>query len=319
MKKALITGITGQDGSYLAEILLREGYEVHGTIRRASNFNTQRIEHIREDKSLHLHFADLADVNSMINLFHAVKPDEVYNLASMSHVKVSFEIPEYTAQVTGIAPVRMLEWLRVYMPEVKFYQASSSEMYGTTPAPQSEDSPMLPVSPYGCAKLYAYHMTNYYREAYKMFACTGILFNHESARRGHTFVTQKIVQAAYNIKAGRQFKIHLGNLDALRDWGHAQEYMEAAYRIMQRGAPEVFVIATGMSHKVREFAERTFRWFGLNLYDYLERDKEYLRPIEVADLRGDVAKAERVLGWRATKRLDDIIDEMCTVASQIMN
>jgi GDPmannose 4,6-dehydratase len=317
MKKALVTGITGQDGSYLAEILLREGYDVFGILRRASNFNTQRIEYLMD--RLHLLYADLDDPNSLFKIIAEVRPDEIYNIGSQSHVAVSFQIPEYTARVTGVAPVWILEFLKTFNRDIKFYQASSSEMFGLTPPPQGELSTMLPVSPYGCAKLYAHLMTRYYRQAHKMFACAGILFNHESPRRGQTFVTQKIVQAAWNIKRHKQNLISLGNIDSYRDWGHAREYMEAVYKIMQQNQPDEFVIATGRKHTVREFAEKVFSFFDLNLYDYLKYDTKYDRPTDVPDLCGDPMKARSILEWNATFGFEEIVEDMCRAVTGEIN
>jgi len=311
MKTALITGITGQDGSYLAEILLREGYDVHGTVRRSSNFNTQRIEHIRENKNVHLHFADLADANSLMNVIVKVRPDEIYNLASMSHVAVSFKIPEYTAQVTGVAPVRIMELIRMLKAPIKFYQASSSEMFGMSPSPQNEDTPFKPVSPYGCAKLYAYNMVHYYRLAYDMFACTGILFNHESPRRGHTFVTQKIVDAAWRIKyTSDKSQLRLGRINIKRDWGYAPEYMEAVYKIMQLDKPETMVISTEEQHTVEDFIDVVFDYFKIEK-NYIGMEDDYMRPIDVPDLKGDCSKAKKLINWNPSKTMKEIAVQMC--------
>jgi GDPmannose 4,6-dehydratase len=312
MKTALITGITGQDGSYLADILLREEYDVHGIVRRSSNFNTQRIEHIRENPNLHLHFGDLADANSLLDIIIKIRPDEIYNMASMSHVAVSFEIPEYTAQVTGVAPVRIMEIIHHLKAPIKFYQASSSEMFGMSPSPQSEDTPFKPVSPYGCAKLYAYNMVHYYRKAYNMFCCTGILFNHESPKRGHTFVTQKIVDAAYRISHTKdKYPLRLGNIDSKRDWGYAPEYMEAVHKIMQLDIPHTLILATSEQHTVREFAEIVFNRFGINFNHHHCIDIKYCRPIDVLDLRGESALANTLIDWHPVVKMKEIAIEMC--------
>ncbi len=310
-KKALITGITGQDGSYLAEFLLEKGYEVYGIVRRASTINTIRVDPLLYKDKIKLYFADLADANSIISILLRVKPDEIYNMASMSHVRVSFDIPEYTGQITGLGAVRILEALRsLNLRHVKYYQASSSEMFGISAPPQNEETPFRPQSPYGCAKLYAYWMTKTYRSAYGMFACNGILFNHESPRRGETFVTKKIVRAAIRIKLGLQDKIILGNLEAKRDWGYAGDYVEAIYRIMQHSQPDDFVVATQEHHTIREFAERVFKKLDLNFDDYLKIDERYLRPNEVPDLRGDASKIRKVLGWEPKVKFEQLIDMM---------
>jgi len=311
MKKALITGITGQDGSYLAELLLEEGYEVHGIQRRTSTITTERINHLLQTGRIETYYGDLADANSIVNLLLKVKPDEVYNIGSMSHVRVSFDIPEYTAQVTGLAPTRILEALRALeMTDTKFYQASSSEMYGVSPPPQSEETLMLPVSPYGCAKLYAYHMVRTYRFGYNMFACNGILFNHESPRRGETFVTMKIVRAAVRIKLGLQDKISLGNLEAKRDWGHSRDYVRAIYMIMQHSKPDDFVVATGEHYSVREFAEEVFNQLGLKFEEYLQINDIYRRPNEVPELLGDSTKIRKILGWKPEVGFEQLVNSM---------
>jgi GDPmannose 4,6-dehydratase len=303
MTKALITGITGQDGSYLAELLLDKGYEVHGIIRRASTFNTGRINHLYKDPHvngvrLFLHYGDIADSTNLIKLLYRIQPNEVYHLAAQSHVRVSFDIPEYTGDVTGLSTVRILEAIRQTGVESKFYQASSSEMFGRVrETPQCETTPFYPRSPYGAAKLYAHSVTVNYRESYDMFACSGILFNHESPRRGETFVTRKITRAAARIKAGLQENLYLGNLDAQRDWGYAKEYVEAMWLMLQQDKPDDYVIATGKTHSVKEFLQEAFSYLDLDWQDYVEFDAKYVRPAEVDVLIGDASKAKRVLGW----------------------
>lgn len=305
-KKALITGITGQDGSYLAELLLQKGYEVHGIVRRASTFNTARIDHLYQDPhvmnaKLFLHYGDIGDANTIRTLIYKLGPDEIYHLAAQSHVRVSFDLPEYTANITGLGTLRVLGAIKDYTEhtgkKVKFYQASSSEMFGAAPAPQNEKTPFYPRSPYGVAKVFAYHATVNYRESYGIFAVNGILFNHESPRRGETFVTRKITRGIARIKAGLDKKIYLGNLGARRDWGYAPEYMEAAWRMMQCDAPEDFVIATGETHSVQEFAEAAFERAGLDWKQYIEIDSKFFRPAEVDTLIGDASKAKQILGW----------------------
>ena len=302
-KRALITGITGQDGSYLAESLLSKGYEVHGLIRRASTFNTSRIEHLYVDPHdpearLFLHYGDLSDAGQLTNLVYNVQPQEIYHLAAQSHVRVSFDVPEYTGDVSGLGLTRILEAIHRSGIKTRFYQASSSELYGDAPPPQNEDTPFRPRSPYAAAKLYAYWMVRNYREAYGMFAVNGILFNHESPRRGETFVTRKITRAAARIKLGLQNKLYLGNLEARRDWGYAPEYVEAMWLMLQQEAPEDFVIATGESHSVREFLEAVFSHVDLDWRDYVEIDPRYFRPTEVEYLLGDASKARQCLGWQ---------------------
>ena len=303
MKKALITGITGQDGSYLAELLLAKGYEVHGIIRRASSFNTGRIDHLYKDPHINgvhlfLHYGDIADSTNLIKLLYRIQPDEVYHLAAQSHVRVSFDIPEYTGDVTGLSTIRILEAMRETGVKAKFYQASSSEMFGKVhEVPQRETTPFHPRSPYGAAKVYAYWATVNYRESYGMFACNGILFNHESPRRGETFVTRKITRAVARIKAGQQQKLYLGNLDAKRDWGYAREYVEAMWQMLQQDEADDYVIATGATHSVEEFLTEAFSHVNLDWHDYVELDPKYLRPAEVDLLIGDASKAKRVLGW----------------------
>ena len=305
MRRALITGVTGQDGSYLAELLLGKGYEVHGIIRRSSSFNTERLDGIYEDphvesRRLFLHYGDLTDASALVNLLRDIQPDEVYNLGAQSHVKVSFETPEYTGDVSGLGAIRLLEAVRASRIDTRVYQASTSELYGSTPPPQSEQTPFHPRSPYGVAKLYAFWATVNYREAYDMFAVNGILFNHESPRRGETFVTRKITRAVARIKAGLDQHVYLGNLDAERDWGYAPEYVEGMWRILQADEPEDFVLATGSSMTVRQFMEASFSHVGLTWEDHVRFDERYLRPSVVAALRGDPSKAEKILGWKAT-------------------
>lgn len=302
MKKAFITGITGQDGSYLAEFLLHKGYEVHGLIRRASTFNTHRIDHLFQDPHvaglrLHLHYGDLSDGSRLTTLLSTIRPDEVYHLAAQSHVRVSFDEPEHTGDVTGLATTRLLEAIRLVSPESKFYQASSSEMFGATPPPQNEETPFYPRSPYGAAKVYSYWMTRNYREAYGIFACNGILFNHESPRRGETFVTRKITRAAARIKLGMQDKLFLGNLDAVRDWGYAPEYVEAQWLMLQADQPDDYVVATNTAATVAEFLEASFGALDLDWRNHVEFDPRYLRPTEVDALIGDYSKAKARLGW----------------------
>ena len=304
-KKALITGITGQDGSYLAELLLAKGYEVHGLIRRASTFNTSRIDHLYQDPHdpqarLFLHYGDLSDAARLVTLLGEIDPDEVYNLAAQSHVRVSFDEPEHTGDTTGLGTVRLLEAVRRAGVKCRFYQASTSELFGATPPPQNEDTPFYPRSPYGAAKIYSYWITKNYREAYDMFAVNGILFNHESPRRGETFVTRKITRAVAAIAAGTQDLLYMGNLDAVRDWGYAAEYVEGMWRMLQVDEPEDFVLATGRPSTVREFLETAFEHAGLDWEKHVRFDDRYLRPTEVDALIGDPSKAEQKLGWKAT-------------------
>ena len=318
MAKTLITGITGQDGSYLAELLLAKGYEVHGIIRRASTFNTGRIDHLYQDPhvngvKLFLHYGDIADSTNLIKLLYRIQPDEIYHLAAQSHVRISFDIPEYTGDVTGLATVRILEAIKEAGIKAKFYQASSSEMFGKVKEiPQRETTPFYPRSPYGAAKVYAYWMTVNYREAYGLFACNGILFNHESPRRGETFVTRKITRAVAQIKAGFQDKVYLGKLDARRDWGYAKEYVEAMWLMLQQDQPDDYVIATGESHSVREFLEEAFSFAGLDWRDHVEIDPKYYRPSEVDLLVGDASKAKNMLGWEPKTRFKDLVRLMVT-------
>ena len=304
-KRALITGITGQDGSYLAELLLAKGYEVHGLIRRASTFNTARIDHLyvdphSPDAKLFLHYGDLSDGARLVTLMAQLEPDEVYNLAAQSHVRVSFEEPEHTADTTGTGTIRMLEAVRLSGIKTRFYQASSSEMYGATPPPQNEETPFYPRSPYAAAKVYSHWITKNYREAYGLFATSGILFNHESPRRGETFVTRKITRAVAAISAGRQDYVYLGNLDAVRDWGYAPEYVEGMWRMLQADEPDDYVLATGVGITVRDFLRIAFEHVGLAWEDHVRIDERYLRPTEVDALIGDASKAREKLDWVPT-------------------
>ena len=301
-KRALITGITGQDGSYLAELLLSKGYEVHGLIRRSSTINTSRIDHIYQDPHesgarLFLHYGDLTDGSRLVTLLDQIRPDEVYNLAAQSHVRVSFDEPEYTGDTTGMGTIRLLEAIRMTGLHCRFYQASSSEMFGATPPPQNEDTPFYPRSPYGVAKVYSYWITRNYREAYGMFAVNGILFNHESPRRGDTFVTRKITRAVARIAAGSQTELFMGNLDSVRDWGYAPEYVEAMWRMLQHDTPTDYVVATGTNYTVRDFLQLSFEHVGLDWQKYVRFDERYLRPTEVDALVGSAQKAQDMLGW----------------------
>jgi GDPmannose 4,6-dehydratase len=311
MKRAFITGITGQDGSYLTELLLDKGYEVHGLVRRSSSFNRGRIDpiwasHPQASDLLHLHYGDMTDGVSLVNLIGQVKPDEVYNLAAQSHVKVSFEMPEYTASADGIGTIRLLEAIRSMAPRARFYQASTSEMFGATPPPQDEKTAFYPRSPYGAAKLYAHTVTVNYREAYDLFAVSGILFNHESPRRGETFVTRKITQAVARIKLGLQKEVHLGNLDSVRDWGFAKEYVEGMWRMLQHDEPETFVLGTGVGTTVREFCVTAFSHAGLDWEEHVRYDAGYERPTEVDALVADPAKARDMLGWTAATGVEQL-------------
>jgi GDPmannose 4,6-dehydratase len=315
-RTALITGITGQDGSYLAELLLARGYRVYGTIRRSSSFNTSRIDHLYQDPHegdvrLRLVYADLNDASSLNKVLRTVRPDELYNLGAQSHVRVSFDVPEYTAEITGLGAVRLLEAIRETGLATRFYQASSSELFGQAPrAPQDESTPFYPRSPYAAAKAYAFHITRNYREAYGVFACNGILFNHESPRRGETFVSRKITRAATRIKLGLQDKLYLGNLDARRDWGFAGDYVEAMWRMLQVERPDDYVIATGETHSVREFLELAFGRLGLDWRRHVEHDPRYLRPTEVDLLQGDAGKARRELGWQPRVSFEQLVEMM---------
>jgi GDPmannose 4,6-dehydratase len=323
-KKALITGITGQDGSYLAELLLSKGYEVHGIIRRSSSFNTERIDHLYMDPHVHgvklfLHYGDLSDSASLMRFMHDLQPDEVYHLGAQSHVRVSFDVPEYTGDVTGLGTTRLLEAIRETSPKSRFYQASSSEMYGLVQAvPQREDTPFYPRSPYGAAKVYAYWMTVNYRESYSMHASNGILFNHESPRRGETFVTRKITRALARIKAGLQKDLYLGNLDAKRDWGYAPEYVEAQWRILQQDKGDDFVIATGETHSIREFLDLAFGQVDLDWNAYVKIDPRYYRPAEVDLLIGDAAKARKILGWQPKTTFADLVRIMVKADQELL-
>ena len=311
-KKALITGITGQDGSYLAEFLLDKGYEVHGVIRRASTFNTARIDHLYQDPhingvKMHLHYGDLTDTGNIEKLINQIKPDEVYHLGAQSHVRVSFDMPEYTANADALGTLRILEAIKNSGLKIKFYNAASSEMFGSTPPPQNETSKFHPRSPYACAKVFSFEITRMYREAYGIFACNGILFNHESPRRGETFVTRKITRGIARIKAGLDKKIYLGNLEARRDWGFAPEYVEAMYLMLQQDKPDDYVISTGETHSVKEFLEETFRYSGLGDYkQYIEIDPRYFRPAEVEVLIGDAKKAKDILCWEPKIKFQEL-------------
>ncbi|GAB3120418.1 GDP-mannose 4,6-dehydratase [Streptomyces calidiresistens] len=314
-KTALITGVTGQDGSYLAELLLEKGYRVHGLIRRSSSFNTERIDHIYQgpqdpERSLVLHHADLSDGVALVNLLRELRPDEVYNLGAQSHVRVSFDAPLYTGDVTGLGSTRLLEAIRASGIETRIYQASSSEMFGSTPPPQNEHTPFHPRSPYGCAKLYGYWATVNYREAYGMHASNGILFNHESPRRGETFVTRKITRAVARIRAGLQDRLYMGNLDAVRDWGYAPEYVEAMWRMLQQDEPDDYVVATGEAATVRQFLEVAFAAAGLDWSAYVRYDPKYERPSEVDALIGDASKARDRLGWEPGVRWPQLAELM---------
>ena len=317
-KRALITGITGQDGSYLAEFLLEKGYEVHGLIRRSSSFNTGRIVHLYRDPHmegvrLFLHYGDLADASTIDKLVHQIKPAEIYHLAAQSHVRVSFDMPEYTANITGLGTLRILEAIRHSGLAIKFYQASSSEMFGFSPPPQNEETPFKPCSPYGAAKVFAYHNAVNYRTSYGIFACNGILFNHESPRRGETFVTRKITKGIAGILAKKQDKIYLGNLDARRDWGYAPEFVEAMWLMMQFCRPDDFVIATGEMHSVREFIEEAFGYVKLDWEKHIAIDPRYKRPNEVDNLCGDASKAKRILGWEPKVKFKELVRIMLEV------
>jgi GDPmannose 4,6-dehydratase len=315
MKKAFITGITGQDGSYLAELLLDKGYTVHGLIRRASTFNTDRIDHLYRDfhdpqARIYLHYGDLSVSGQLTDLLHDIKPDEVYHLGAQSHVRVSFDMPEYTGDITGLGTLRLLEAIRKTGIKTRFYQASSSEMFGAAPPPQHELTPFQPQSPYAAAKVYAYYIVRNYRDAYNLFACNGILFNHESPRRGETFVTRKVTRAAARIKMGLQDKLFLGNLDAKRDWGFAGDYVEAMWLMLQQERPDDFVIATGETHSVREFVEKVFDKLGLDYQQHVVIDPKYFRPTEVDVLLGNSTKAKKTLGWNPKVGFDQLIDMM---------
>jgi GDPmannose 4,6-dehydratase len=315
VNKAFVTGITGQDGSYLAEFLLHKGYEVHGLIRRASTFNTHRIEHIFRDphvkgSNLHLHYGDLTDGSRLTTLLNELKPTEIYHLAAQSHVRVSFDEPEYTGDTTGLGTIRLLDAMRLTVPECRFYQASSSEMFGATPPPQNEETPFYPRSPYGAAKVYSYWITKNYREAYGLHASNGILFNHESPRRGETFVTRKITRAVARIKAGIEAELYLGNLDAIRDWGFAAEYIEGMWLMLQAENPTDYVLATGTSTTVNEFVKFAFDYVDLDWSKYVKFDERYLRPTEVDSLIGDASKAKEKLGWEFKTKPQELAEMM---------
>lgn len=337
-KKALITGITGQDGSYLAELLLSKGYEVHGIIRRSSSFNTGRIDHIYNDPhnkgaKLYLHYGDLTDASNLNRILEKVKPDEIYNLGAQSHVMVSFELPEYTGNADALGTLRLLDAIRESGLKTKFYQAGSSEMFGKVlETPQKETTPFYPRSPYACAKVYSHHIGVNYREAYGMFVCNGILFNHESPRRGGTFVTKKITDALRNIKAGKQEKLFLGNLDSKRDWGYAKDYVEAMWLMLQQEKPDDYVIATGETHTVKEFAEEAGKYFGFDIIwqgsgldekgidkntgkTIIEVDTRYFRPTEVDFLQGDASKATKLLNWQPKTKFKELVRIMCDMES----
>ncbi|MDX9821718.1 MAG: GDP-mannose 4,6-dehydratase [Syntrophales bacterium] len=315
MKKAFITGITGQDGSYLAELLLDKGYEIHGLIRRASTFNTERIDHLYRDfhdpeARVYLHYGDLSVSGHLTDLLHEIEPDEIYHLGAQSHVRVSFDMPEYTGDVTGLGTLRLLEAVKKTKIKTRFYQASSSEMFGAAPPPQSEATPFQPQSPYAAAKVYAYYLARNYRDAYKIFACNGILFNHESPRRGETFVTRKVTRAATRIKMGLTDRLFLGNLDAKRDWGFAGDYVEAMWLMLQQDKPDDYVVATGETHSVKEFVEAVFRKLDLDYREFVRIDRRYFRPTEVDVLLGDADKAKRILGWKPKVSFDGLVDMM---------
>ncbi len=315
MKKALITGITGQDGSYLAELLLSKGYAVHGLIRRSSSFNTGRIDHLYRDfhdpeARIFLHYGDLSVSAQIMDLLHSIAPDEIYHLGAQSHVRVSFDMPEYTGDITGLGTLRILEAIRKTGIKTKFYQASSSEMFGAAPPPQKETTPFQPRSPYAAAKVYAYYIVRNYRDAYGLFAANGILFNHESPRRGETFVTRKVTRAAAHIKLGLQDKLYLGNLEAKRDWGFAGDYVEAMWLMLQQEKPDDYAICTGETHSVREFVEKVFRKLDLDYHKHVVVDPQYFRPTEVDVLLGDSSKAQKMLGWKPKVSFEQLIDMM---------
>jgi len=324
-KKALITGITGQDGSYLTELLLSKGYEVYGIVRRASTFNTQRLDHVYQDPhekgaKLNLIFGDLTDTSTVYNVLTQVKPDEVYNLGAQSHVRVSFDLPEYTGDSVGLGTVRVLEAIHRLGMKARYYQAGSSEMFGKVQEmPQTETTPFYPRSPYSVAKVYAHWMTVNYRESYGMYACNGILFNHESPRRGETFVTRKITRAVARIQAGLQKKLFMGNLDAKRDWGYAKEYVEAMWLMLQQNKPDDYVVATGKTHSVREFLEESFKYVGLDYKKYVEFDQRYLRPAEVDLLVGDASKAKKKLGWKPKTSFKELVKIMVDADIEELN
>lgn len=316
MKKALITGVTGQDGSYLTELLLSKGYEVHGLIRRASTFNTGRIDHIYRDPhtgaevKLYLHYGDMGNTGNLVDLIYNIRPDEVYHLAAQSHVRVSFDMPEYTGDITGVGTLRILEAIRKSGLGARFYQASSSEMFGSAKPPQNEYTPFEPQSPYAAAKVFAYWVTRNYRQGYQLFACNGILFNHESPRRGETFVTRKITRAVAAILAGRQKELYLGNLDARRDWGYAPDYVAAMWKILQQDRPDDFAIGTGEAHSVREFLDEAFGYVNLDWHEYVKIDPRYFRPTEVDYLQADASRARKILDWEPRVYFRDLVRVM---------
>lgn len=325
MKKALITGITGQDGSYLAELLLSKGYEVHGMIRRASTFNTRRLDHIYRDPhgngehvNLYLHYGDLTASDTLLDIIYNIRPDEIYHLGAQSHVRVSFDMPEFTGDVTGLGTIRILEAVRKSGVKARYYQASSSEMFGGAKPPQNESTPFEPRSPYAAAKLYSYWLTRNYREGYSIFAVNGILFNHESPRRGETFVTRKITRAAAAIKAGKQKYLYLGNLDSRRDWGYAPEYVEAMWMMLNRDQPDDFVIGTGEAHTIREFLDETFGYLDLDWHDYVRIDPRYFRPTEVDYLLADPSKARHELGWQPKVHFHELVRIMADADLQLL-
>ncbi|GAB4525687.1 MAG: GDP-mannose 4,6-dehydratase [Anaerolineales bacterium] len=324
-KKALITGITGQDGSYLAELLLKKGYEVHGVIRRSSTFNTRRIDHLYRDPhgngekvKLYLHYGDLGSSGSLETIIHEVQPEEIYNLGAQSHVRVSFDMPEYTADVSGVGVIRILEAIRRSGVQARFYQASTSELFGSAKPPQSEKTPFEPQSPYAAAKSYGFWITQNYRNAYKMFASNGILFNHESPRRGETFVTRKITRAVAAIVAGRQKHLYMGNLDSYRDWGYAPEYVEAMWLMLQHDEPLDLVIGTGEAHTVREFLEEAFGYVGLDYQEYVRIDPKYFRPTEVDYLLADASKARETLGWEPRVHFHELVRIMVDADMELL-
>jgi len=320
----MITGVTGQDGSYLAELLLHKGYEVHGLVRRSSTFNTSRLDSVYRDPhergvKFFKHYSDLSDSASLVTLIASINPDEIYNLGAQSHVLISFEVPEYTSNVTGVGVARLLEAVRASGVATRFYQASSSEMFGSAPPPQNEETPFHPRSPYGAAKLFGHWITVNYREAHGLFACSGILFNHESPRRGENFVTRKITRAVARIRAGLQDKLYLGNLDALRDWGYAPEYVEAMWLMLQQDKPDDYVVATGEAHTPREFCEIAFAHAGLDWKRYVEIDPRYYRPAEVDYLLGDASKARRILGWAPRTNFPELVQLMVDADIQLLD
>jgi GDPmannose 4,6-dehydratase len=324
MTTALITGITGQDGSYLAELLLSKGYEVHGLIRRASTFNTNRIDHLYRDPHngmdihMYLHYGDLANTGNLVDLIYSIKPEEIYHLAAQSHVRVSFDLPEYTGDISGLGTIRILEAIRKSGINARFYQASSSEMFGSAKPPQNELTTFQPQSPYAAAKVYAYWVTRNYREGYKMFSCNGILFNHESPRRGETFVTRKITRALAGIKAGKQKTLYLGNLDAKRDWGYAPDYVAAMWKMLQYDEPSDFVIGTGEAHSVREFLDEAFGYVDMDWRDYVKIDQRYFRPTEVDYLMADASKARKAFGWEPRVFFHDLVRVMVDADLELM-